>query len=413
MKANVLSKGLKSRAQFYAQIIVKLYTKERLAAKVMQLSRGARHLSLGVRLADPTNLAKAIKLAEPIALGSGSRAVIAQRDLHLIRYQFQLAHDLWEYYTRADVTGLTVGLGENRHPIEFSFSPPHALIAGTTDSGKTETVKSILIALMTTHTPDELKIAIVDPHADYAAFENEAHLASPIGRTAQEIDQLLTWAGNVLAHRMTENIRDGWRLVIAIEEAEAVLSDETRLTIAQRIAAEGRKFKVNLLIASQKPTQKSLPDLVHLLNNKWIGLVDNAQISAYLTGQAGLECHKLTGQGDFIHIIGAEVSRLQVALATSADFDRLERAELRVPELDHAAEPLILNLPVEKAVGRPQNQVDPKLAALYFFNGPHTISIKQAKEILNLSRRRHDLHREFILDFAAEYLRLRKARLQQ
>ena len=111
---------------------------------------------------------------------------------------------------------------------EFTFSPPHALIAGTTDSGKTETVKSILIALMTTHTPDELKIAIVDPHADYGAFENEAHLAGPIARTAEEIEQLLTWAGNVLAHRMTENIRDAWRLVIAIEEAEASRESERR-----------------------------------------------------------------------------------------------------------------------------------------------------------------------------------------
>lgn len=413
MRDNVLSKGLKSRAQFYAEVIVKIYTKERLPAKITNLSRGARHLSLGVRLADPTRLDKAIKLAEPIALAAGSKAVLAQRDLHLVRYQFQLTHDLWEYYTRSDVNGLTIGLSENRHPIEFSFSPPHALVTGTTDSGKTETVKSMLVALISNYTPSELKFAIIDPHGDYADFENEAHLVCPIARTPDDIDQLLIWAGNELGQRKTENIRDSWRLILAIEEAEAILNDDRRLGIVQSIAAEGRKFNVNLLISSQKPTQKRLPDLVHLLNNKWVGLVDNAQVSAYLTGQAGLACHKLTGRGDFIHTTGAEVSRLQVAMATRADFDRLERVEVRPLELENEVEPIILNLPIEKSIGRPQNQVDPKLAALYFLQGPNEISIKQAKETLEISRRMHDLHRQFVLEFGAELVRLRKARLDR
>jgi hypothetical protein len=271
----------------------------------------------------------------------------------------------------------------------------------------------MLVALMMTFSPSEIKVALVDPHGDYADFENEAHLAGPIARQPEAIDRLLNWAGNELSYRKAENIRDAWRLVLVIEEAEAILADEKRLVIAQGIAAEGRKFKVNLVIASQKPTQKRLPDLVHLLNNKWVGLVDNAQISAYLTGQAGLECHKLTGRGDFVHIIGAEVSRLQVAMATQADFNRLDRAEIPPLELKEEVEPLILNVPLEKLSGRPPNQVDPKLAALYFLHGPNAISIKQAKEMLNISRRLHDQHRQFVVEFASELVRLRKARQSQ
>jgi hypothetical protein len=60
------------------------------------------------------------------------------------------------------------------------------------------------------------------------------------------------------------------------------------------------------------------------LLNRFVGKVANAQISAMLTGHAGLQAHKLTGKGDFIHISsGEDATRFQVALATQADFKRL------------------------------------------------------------------------------------------
>ena len=64
-------------AQRYGRIMSAVYGKEGIRGKVVKVTRGARHLSLGVRLADPRRLDKALSLAEPIALACRVPAVIA------------------------------------------------------------------------------------------------------------------------------------------------------------------------------------------------------------------------------------------------------------------------------------------------------------------------------------------------
>lgn len=400
---------LQNRARRYARVVGLLYSRRDLSGRLVSATRGARHLSLGVRLGDPLKLDAALALAEPLALATNITAVIAQRlptTPGLVSYQFELPAGYWQSYTRADVTGLGVGLGESRRQIDFGFDPPHAGVFGTTDSGKSETVKSILAGLFTTYTPDELGAVIIDPHRDFEDFQNAAHLVAPVASTIEGIDHALAWAGQELARRLDANERDGKRVVVVIDEAEDALGDDKRLAIAQRIGAEARKYLMNLIVSTQKPTQRNLPDLVDKLNNRWVGLVDNAHTSALLTGQAGLACHKLTGKGDFVHVAGATVERLQVAVATRADFDRLPRAEIEPPEVDEEDTPHILNYPVEKSPGRPPNVPEPKAVAAYAFYGPGKISIQQAQEMLGLSRRAHRLNRDFAKEMLAELKRL-------
>ena len=77
------------RARHYALIIRLLYARQQLSGQLQQVLRGARHLSYGVKLFDPMQLDKALKLAEPLALASRSQAVLAQRAEGLVTYQFQ------------------------------------------------------------------------------------------------------------------------------------------------------------------------------------------------------------------------------------------------------------------------------------------------------------------------------------
>jgi hypothetical protein len=401
---------LVSRAKFYRRVAKHLYGKQGIRGKVVLASRGARHLTLGIRLADPFQLDAALKLAEPMALATNTTAIIAQRLPELpglVSYQFQLQPGLWQYYTRADVTGLGVGLGESRRQIDFGFDPPHALIAGTTDSGKTETAKSILTGLATEFTPDDLQMVIIDPHRDYDAFGNVAHLATPVARTNEEIERAIMWVAQELAHRKDNNERGAKRTVVVVEEAENTLSGD-RLAVIQRVGAEARKFNMNLIVSTQKPQQKNLPDLVDKLNNRWVGLVDNAHTSALLTGQSGLQCHKLTGKGDFVHVAGATQERLQVALATDEDLARLPRAEIQEPEIVEEDTTRILNYPVEedRGPGRPSTEIDPRKVAWYYWYGPDKITISQAEKLLELKRYAHYMHRDFAKEFVDEVKKL-------
>lgn len=403
--------NLQLRAKRYALIIRLLYANQGLSGKLAQVHRGARHLSYGVRLSDPMQLDRALKLAEPMALSAGTKAVMASRANGLVSYEIQLPQVYWQFYTRADVVGLEVGLAEQRRPVEFDFEPPHALIAGTTGAGKSETLKSILVALVTSYTPDELGLILVDPHRELDDFTNEAHLTLPIATTTEEIQNALAYANRELSHRKEENLKDGRLLVVAIDEAAAdeVLRNQDNLQVLKNLSKQARKYRLHLILGTQKPSHGELPSVLDNLLNKWVGQLSDAGTSARVTGHAGLMAHKLTPKGDFLHITGPEVDRLQVAMATPADFDRLERCEVR-PVIVEPAD--VVDLPAslpETGPGRPPVDLNAKTLAAYFYYGPPSITYELAERLFGQKRTGHLLHRDFCNEFAKEYLKLRRA----
>jgi hypothetical protein len=401
---------LSTRARRYATIISLLFAKQGITGNLSTAHRGAHHLSLGVRLNDPTQLDRALSLAEPLALHSGTRAVLAQRDNALVVYLFELNQGYWESYTRADLPTLqAVGLAEQRRPVDFDFNDaPHALVAGTTNSGKSETIKSVLVSMLTTDTPDALRLGIIDPDGDYTDFYSVAHLALPVAHEPGQFADVLTWFVGELKQRKENNQRDAQRLVLVIDEAHEVLHGQN-LTLCQQLA-QGRKYRIHLVIVTQKPLHGDMPKILDNLDNRFVGRVVDAKVSATVTGQAGLEAHKLTGAGDFLHVTGATVQRFQVAQATRADIDALPRADVQpVKVVSSDLIELPPDLP-ERTPGRPQLIVNPEYAAWYFYHNPDKISRAMAKEVLGLSRDNHELHREFTQRFIMAYLQLRQAK---
>jgi len=72
---------------------------------------------------------------------------------------------------------------------------PHLLIAGTTGSGKSVFVISFITSLLFRHTPDTLRLVLIDPkRVDLSAFDQVPHLLSPIMTSASEALKSLNWA---------------------------------------------------------------------------------------------------------------------------------------------------------------------------------------------------------------------------
>jgi len=408
--------SLKRRAKQYAMIIRLLYGQQGLTGSLYGATRGARHVGLQVRLGDPLKLDQAIRLAEPLALSCGVNAVMAQRYKGVVSYQIELPTSLWEYYTRSDLPGtLGVGLAEQRRLVQFDFDPPHALVAGTTGAGKTETVKSILVALTEHYTPADLGLVLIDPNRELEEFDNEAHLLVPAVYKPDQIRNTLTWVDDQLVHRKRENIKDGPKIVVVVEEgaADEVLGDDRNKVVLQNIGQEGRKYQVHLILGTQKPTHKDLPGVLDKLLDKWVGQLSDAKTSANVTGHAGLEAHKLTSKGDFLHINGPVIRRFQVAMATQADYDNLTRKEVQpVTVSDRDIIDLPATLPEPDVGGRPPIELNAKLLAKYFYYGPPNITEALARELFGVKRTGHILHRDFCSEFAREFMRLRRAKLQ-
>jgi hypothetical protein len=404
---------LQQRAKFFTKVIRHIYAQEEMRGRLVIARRGARHLSLGIRLANPLHLDKALSLADNLALATNTAAVLAQRrhdSPGLVSYLFELQHGYWESYTRADLTSqpgaIGVGFGEARRQIDFSFDDvPHALVAGATKvAGKTETVKSILTGLFTTYRPDQLHAIVCDYHNDYVAFENAAHLVYPLVHDIDGIDQAIAYADQELAYRRERNQRNATPWVLVIDEAEKVL-DGQRLVSVQNISKEAAKFQIHLIVSTQKPTQSNLPDLIHNLNYRLVGKVDSARTSAMLTGQPRLHCEKLTGKGDFVCVSLDEVDRFQVALATEAEIAKIPHGEIAQPEVEIVDTPRSANFEPAtngRGPGRPVIEVEPRYVARYLAIGPDNISMSQAELLWGFKRTSHERNRDFARDLETE-----------
>jgi len=113
---------LHSLAARYVRITSAIYRRAKMGGKLAAITRGARHLSLAVRLRDPMDLDRALALAEPLALACRAPACLAERRDGAIAYQFQLAERHWQLVTRANVSGAAVGLADGGRPVAFDFS---------------------------------------------------------------------------------------------------------------------------------------------------------------------------------------------------------------------------------------------------------------------------------------------------
>lgn len=408
---------LTAKAKRLAFFIRLLFQDQNLSGKLTQASRGARHLSLAVRLSRPAEIDKALNLAEALALASHTKNVLAQRQAGYIVYQFELKSHFWQSYTRQDLPGNeAIGLAERKQPVNFTFEQPHTLVAGSTNSGKSETIKSILLSLMTSYRPEELGIILLDLHGDYSDFENEAHLIrfdyGSIATSQDEISEALSYCNQVLAHRKANTLKDDKRLVLVLDEADKVLQDDDRKEIVRAISQEGRKFGLHVIVGTQKPSHKELPHILDNLLNRFVGLVSDAKVSANLTGRSGLQAHLLTGSGDFIHTCALDVQRFQVALCTQQDFNGLERAEVAPVKVESSD---VIELPTElpdRTAGRPKLELNPEYVAWYLFHYPEKVSRNVAKELADISRDAHDLNSRFAQEVIEAYLKLQSQRLQ-
>ncbi len=192
-----------------------------------------------------------------------------------------------------------------------------------------------------------------------------------------------------------------------------MFSTKARLQVGEALVKRGREVRVNGLFATQEPHKGNFgKHLMKQILGRWVGLVDDAYTSRFVTGRAGLECHRLTGRGDFIQVKpGGLHDRLQVALATKTDFERLPRGEMAPPQFEDV-EPLDPSrLPDdERGPGRPREDVDPLKVAYYVVYGPDRISQRLAREILGIGYVLHKRHREFAERQIAEIKRLLEAK---
>lgn len=193
---------------------------------------------------------------------------------------------------------------------------PHVLIAGTTGSGKTALAHSMLMSLVAQHNINELRLIVIDPKNErYHWLESRItpFLPRAMARTPEDARDALSG----VVRYMEKVSSPVTRLIIYIDEMADVImtGGDEAMTALTRIVQRGRSAGVHLIGCTQKPSAKELgPLLTANFPLRLVGRVVNDSDSRLACGQAGLGAEKLLGSGDFLRVMGAQVTRFQAAM---------------------------------------------------------------------------------------------------
>lgn len=245
---------------------------------------------------------------------------------------------------------LAIALGQSVSgaPISADLSVmPHLLIAGTTGSGKSVCVNSIIASLIIRNTPDIVKFIMVDPkRVELTGYNGIPHLVAPVVVELERIVGVLKWVTREMDDRYKRFSDAGARnivdynkhlnpdqepmpfIIVIIDELADLMMlapEETERTIT-RIAALARATGIHLVIATQRPSVDVVTGLIKANFPARIAFaVAGGVDSRVILDQPGAE--RLLGKGDMLYMSGDSPAplRLQGVFVSDMEINNIVR----------------------------------------------------------------------------------------
>lgn len=249
---------------------------------------------------------------------------------------------------------------------------PHLLVAGTTGSGKSVCLNSIILSILLFQRPEELKLILIDPKmVEFSAFKDVPHLIAPVVTDMKKAAAILEWAVGKMDERYTLLARAGVRdlagyngmndsekqkrldpegdaslddvpfflpcMVIIIDELAdlmMVASKEVEASII-RLSQKSRAVGIHLVVATQRPSVDVITGLIKSnLPSRISFHVFSKVDSRTILDQNGAE--KLLGKGDML-FLPPGTSKLERVQGTYVSDDEINRVvdflkQMSVPE---------------------------------------------------------------------------------
>lgn len=212
---------------------------------------------------------------------------------------------------------------------------PHCLIAGTTKSGKSIALNTIIISLLYQFSPEYLRFVLIDPkRVELSSYEGIPHLAMPVITDFDDLKPALTWIVNEMKRRYTElslyhqrNIAGLNRvlkernqpimpyLVFIMDEFAAWVLDGgiEVANMIQRLAQEARAAGIHMILAAQRPSNDVIKGSIKAnFDTRFAFKVSSFDDSKVIIGGSGAE--RLVGRGDLLlKYMGGDPRRIQAA----------------------------------------------------------------------------------------------------
>ncbi len=272
---------------------------------------------------------------------------------------------------------LPIALGKNisgKPVIGDLAAMPHLLIAGTTGSGKSVCINTIILSLLYRHTPEKCKFILIDPKMlELSTYEGIPHLLCPVITEAKKAASVLGWVVKEMESRyrlMTkEGVRniDGYNgkhklpmpyIVVVVDEMSDLMlvAGKEIENYIQKLSQMARAAGIHIIMATQRPSVDVITGTIKANFPTRISFQVTSKIdSRTILGEQGAE--QLLGKGDMLYMSSANrIVRIHAPFVSDNEIEKINNSLRAQAEPEYVDE--ILNFADEKENSETQIQGD-------------------------------------------------------
>ena len=277
-------------------------------------------------------------------------------------------------FKRKDIK-LPIALGKNISgaPIIGDLSSmPHLLIAGTTGSGKSVCINTIILSLLYKHTPERCKFILIDPKMlELSTYEGVPHLLCPVITEAKKAASVLGWVVKEMESRYRLMTKEGVRnidsynskhqlpmpyIVVVVDEMSDLMlvAGKEIENYIQKLSQMARAAGIHIIMATQRPSVDVITGTIKANFPTRISFQVTSKIdSRTILGEQGAE--QLLGKGDMLYMSSANrIIRIHAPFVSDNEIEKINNFLRSQAEPDYVDE--ILNFADEKEIS--ENSVD-------------------------------------------------------
>ncbi|MDF2699706.1 MAG: hypothetical protein K0Q49_1262 [Haloplasmataceae bacterium] len=342
LDATLESFGIAAKTVNYAQgpSVTRFEVEPEPGTKVSKITALADDIKLRLAASD-------IRIEAPISGKSTVGVEVPNKKIRMVRVREIIESNAYKTYKSP--LKIAIGLDITGEPIYSDISSmTHSLIAGSTGSGKSVCINTIIISILYNAMPDEVKLVLIDPKkVEFSMYRDIPHLITPVISDPKIATATLRWlteemdrryemiesvgardikSYNIKRNRSIEELPKLPYIVVIIDElADLMMIAATEVEeYIQRISQLARAAGIHLIVATQRPSTNVITGTIKTnIPTRIAFKVASSIDSRIILDESGAE--RLLGKGDMLLSDNGKphLSRVQGAFISDEEIERV------------------------------------------------------------------------------------------